>query len=228
MSTRHQVLYRVALVFVAGLLLGGCSGVARVLSPYGATYGVNGERRPAGQHAGVDFDGVLGSPVLAPADALVASVNHFVSPWSGPCGKSVLLKHKAGETVYYTVFCHLDKVTVRMDQEVKRGEEIGKIGTTGDAKGIPHVHVEVCNLPCREGHADGDPKIAKETLDPLRFIVGCFDPTSGEEYAALAKNGGTPRLVLTYPVPCPPAKKKERRAELDTIAPAPSGWRAHF
>lgn len=134
-------------------------------------------------HAGVDFGEMYGAPVLAAADGEVASV----SEGSSGCGIGVLLAHyKFGR---YTVYCHLEKALVRYGQSVKRGETIGRIGTTGNAVNVPHVHLELCAYPCTRGNRGG----SLSTEDPLAKANGCFDPK---------KQYPDDRLVLTYPVKC--------------------------
>jgi len=87
------------------------------------------------------------------------------------------------------VYCHLQELLVRAGQEVARGEPIGRMGMTGNAVGVSHVHFELCTRLCRS-HADGD---LRGTADPLKFSAGCFDPRRSYPLG---------RLALTYPVAC--------------------------
>jgi murein DD-endopeptidase MepM/ murein hydrolase activator NlpD len=153
-----------------------------VLSEYRSYKGANNLPRLL-PHAGVDFGGPLGSPVIAAADGVVA----HVIDWPPGCGRGVILSH--AEFRRQTVYCHLQEILVRMGQEVVRGQPIGHMGMTGNAMGVPHVHFELCTSPCRS-HADGD---LHGTVDPLKFSSGCFDPR--RSYAL-------GRLALTYPVAC--------------------------
>lgn len=66
------------------------------------------------------------------------------------------------------------------------------MGATGKAVGIPHLHFGGYPF-VRHAHL-GKP------VDPLDFIVGCFDPTDSPP-AALQRDGSL-RLTLTYPVRC--------------------------
>ena len=153
-----------------------------MLSEYASHQGANHLFRLL-PHAGVDFGGPLGSPVIAAADGVVREL----IDWPSGCGRGVILSHP--EFRRYTVYCHLQEILVRVDQEVARGEPIGRIGMSGMAAGVPHVHFELCTRVCRS-HADGD---LRGTADPLRFSAGCFDPR--RSYAL-------GRLALTYPVAC--------------------------
>lgn len=165
--------------------LGGAAPVPKevpVLSEYRSLKGANDLQRLQ-RHAGVDFGGPLGSPVIAAADGVVT--NLIDSPPG--CGRGVILSHR--EFRRYTAYCHLQAVVARPGQEVARGAIIGRMGTTGNAVGVSHVHFELCTSACMS-HADGD---LWGTADPLKLSAGCFDPQ---------KTYPLGRLSLTYPVPC--------------------------
>ncbi len=153
-----------------------------VLSTYNSRDGANKLQRLL-PHAGVDFGGPLGSPVIAAADGVVADL----IDWPPGCGRGIILLH--GEFKRYTAYCHLQDVLVRMGEEVARGRIIGRMGMSGNAVGISHVHFELCTSACRS-HADGD---LGGTADPLKVAAGCFDPQKAYPLG---------RLALTYPVPC--------------------------
>ncbi|MEG1634430.1 MAG: M23 family metallopeptidase [Rikenellaceae bacterium] len=86
-------------------------------------------------HEGADLAARKGSPVYATAQGKVIS--------SGPSGNgygiSVLVDHGFG---YKTRYAHLSKTLVKAGQEVIRGMEIAKVGSTGNSNG-PHLHYEV-------------------------------------------------------------------------------------
>ena len=167
---------------VLALVISGCAG-AYIPSTYASYNGANNLPRRA-PHAGVDFVSGYGSPALAAADGRVITTQERTVG----CGYGVLLAHD--KYARYTVYCHLKEVLVRPGDAVKRGDVIGLVGTTGNAVNIPHVHLELCTMPCAYGHADGD---LRNTEDPLLRADGCFDPK--KQYPA-------DRLVLTYPVKC--------------------------
>lgn len=90
-------------------------------------------------HAGVDwgFGGQCGSPVKASADGEV-----WFAGWGGSSGNKVTLSHgvirgKALATNYH----HMQRVIVRNGQNVKQGQVIGYVGTTGNSTGC-HMHFE--------------------------------------------------------------------------------------
>jgi len=85
-------------------------------------------------HSGVDVATSRGNPVVATADGSVLRVGY-----DGNFGNCVVLNHGNGLT---TLYGHLSKATVRVGQQVKRGDQIGLVGHTGRARG-DHVHYEV-------------------------------------------------------------------------------------
>jgi murein DD-endopeptidase MepM/ murein hydrolase activator NlpD len=181
-----------ARVLAAGLLLAllaaPLAAVAQnlggliILSPYRSLLGADNRPRRL-PHAGVDFGGVVGAPVLAAADGVVSRIIE----WPLGCGLGVLIEHRGFGR--WTAYCHLQGLTVRRGQRVSRGEQVGQLGTSGNAFNTPHVHLEVCTFACIS-HADGD---LSGTEDPLKIAEGCFDDTRA--YPA-------DRLVLTFPVAC--------------------------
>ena len=56
-------------------------------------------------------------------------------------GNAVKIKHSNG---YYTLYAHLNRVDVKVGQEVKQGQVIGYMGNSGNAYGA-HLHFEVRN-----------------------------------------------------------------------------------
>ncbi len=85
-------------------------------------------------HDGMDFSARRGTPVYASADGHVAYVGY-----AGGYGKVVKINHKYG---YETFYGHLDKYVVRKGQEIKRGQKLGEVGSTGLSTSS-HLHYEV-------------------------------------------------------------------------------------
>ncbi|MBX3697177.1 MAG: M23 family metallopeptidase [Dokdonella sp.] len=83
-------------------------------------------------HSGRDYPVSLGSPVKAVADGtVVLAAEHFFA------GNSVFIDHGAG---LVSMVFHLDSIAVKQGDAVKRGQTIGKVGSTGRATG-PHLHI---------------------------------------------------------------------------------------
>jgi murein DD-endopeptidase MepM/ murein hydrolase activator NlpD len=85
-------------------------------------------------HAGIDISGNTGDPVYAAADG---TVTHAAR--DGDHGNNILISHGNGITTHYS---HLSKILVKPGDKVRKGDIIGKMGSTGRSTG-PHLHYEV-------------------------------------------------------------------------------------
>ena len=85
-------------------------------------------------HSGIDLAAAEGTPVTAPQDGIVSFSN-----WSGGYGLLVTVEHASG---VQTRFGHLSRVTVRPGQQVRKGQVLGLVGSTGRSTG-PHLHYEI-------------------------------------------------------------------------------------
>lgn len=85
-------------------------------------------------HSGMDFPGRYGQPILAAAAGKVS----YVGPRSG-YGNVVEVEHGRG---IMTRYAHLSGYGVRAGQQVRRGEAIARMGSTGRSTGT-HLHFEV-------------------------------------------------------------------------------------
>ena len=85
-------------------------------------------------HPGLDISGEKGDTVIAPADGVVMK-----SGWTGGYGNMVEIDHNNGLTTRYG---HLSQIEAVVGEEIKRGQKIGKVGSTGRSTG-PHLHYEV-------------------------------------------------------------------------------------
>lgn len=88
----------------------------------------------SGLHQGLDMVADMGTPIIAPARGKVSFVG-----WQKGLGKLVTIDHGNG---YKTSYGHLSVILVKSQEEVERGETIGKVGNTGYSTG-PHLHYEV-------------------------------------------------------------------------------------
>jgi murein DD-endopeptidase MepM/ murein hydrolase activator NlpD len=85
-------------------------------------------------HPGQDIAAPRGTPVLAPADGKVVEAG-----WKNGYGQTVVIDHGNGLTTRYG---HLSKIEVTAGQELRRGDQLGQVGSTGRSTG-PHLHYEV-------------------------------------------------------------------------------------
>lgn len=93
-----------------------------------------------GKHEGADFDVIGGSidnknPVLCAYDGIVERSLDS----TGGYAKYVRVQHERNGSVFYTRYCHLDERYVSVGQEIKQGDAIGEIGSTGFVS-AEHLH----------------------------------------------------------------------------------------
>jgi len=85
-------------------------------------------------HAGMDFKARYGTPIVAVSDGRVSSAGR-----AGGCGIAVRLEHGGGLSTRY---CHMSRMAVSAGQQVRRGQVIGYVGSSGLSTG-PHLHYEM-------------------------------------------------------------------------------------
>lgn len=87
-------------------------------------------------HRGSDLRAAMRTEIHATADGVIEYAgNHKASGY----GRLIILDHNYGFKTYYG---HLNKITVKSGQYVKKGELIGLTGNSGMSNG-PHLHYEV-------------------------------------------------------------------------------------
>ena len=98
-------------------------------------------------HKGIDIVTSRGTKIVALANGVIKEANY-----NSENGNYILIEHEAG---YETLYAHLDKISVKEGDNILQGEEIGKVGITGNTV-APHLHLEL--------HHNGEP------VDPLEYI----------------------------------------------------------
>ena len=106
-------------------------------------------------HAGIDIGGKLGDPVYAAADGDVIEAG-----FNSSRGNYIVIRHSSGLDTWYM---HLSRIDVKENQEVKKSEPIGTIGSTGRSTGA-HLHFEIVQ--------NG------QTINPLPYMEASPDSTS--------------------------------------------------
>jgi murein DD-endopeptidase MepM/ murein hydrolase activator NlpD len=98
-------------------------------------YGVVTKLRNGRAHTGLDFGAPTGTE-------LVASFTGKISDWTNAlCGTGIQITG----TKWKGTYCHMNKVTVEIGKEVKQGEKVGEVGSTGHSTG-PHLHFSLYDL----------------------------------------------------------------------------------
>lgn len=89
-------------------------------------------------HTGIDFAAPAGTPFLAALDGKVTFAG-----WSNGYGNRVVISHGTinGKKVT-TTYNHMSAISVSVGQQVKVGQRVGAVGSTGFSTG-PHAHFEV-------------------------------------------------------------------------------------
>jgi len=117
-------------------------------------------------HYGIDIANAEGTPVYAAADGQTFSVVNGCPDASvnrscgGRFGNRVFITHVIDGKVFTTIYAHLSQVFVSNGQYVRKGQQIGTIGNTGDSYGS-HLHFEV-HPGGYDGHHTAD--------NPLKFL----------------------------------------------------------
>ena len=87
-----------------------------------------------GGHKGNDYAAPAGTPTLAAADGIVT-----IAGWSDSAGNWVVIDHGNGLT---TKYMHHSRLLVKTGDTVKKGQQIGEVGSTGQSTGN-HLHFQV-------------------------------------------------------------------------------------
>lgn len=99
-------------------------------------------------HFGIDIPAKHGEPVLATADGKVIEIGYQAKGY----GNYIIIEHNSSLRSFYS---QLSKVTISKGDTVKKGQNIGQVGSSGLSTN-PHLHFEIIN--------DG------KKVDPLKYI----------------------------------------------------------
>ena len=118
-------------------------------------------------HSGMDFSGAIGTPIYATGNGKVVEVKNQKG-----YGKSILIDHGFN---YQTLYTHLNKYNVKVNQKIKRGDIIGFLGNSGMSTG-PHLHYEI--------RKNGKP------IDPINYYFNDLTADEYDQLVAEANNNG--------------------------------------
>lgn len=117
----------------------------RVTSPFGyRTHPISGQQS---FHKGVDFGNSRGTSIKASKGG---TISH--SGWISGYGNTIIINHGNGQQ---TLYAHADSLSVSVGQSVSQGQEVAKVGSTGNSTG-PHLHFEI--------------RVNGECVDPMKYL----------------------------------------------------------
>lgn len=103
-----------------------------IASPYGPR--IHPTKKVSSFHTGVDFAAPSGADILASKSGVVLQ-----AAWNNAYGYKTVINHNDGTT---TMYGHQSKMLVKAGDEVRAGDIIGYVGSTGWSTG-PHLHFEI-------------------------------------------------------------------------------------
>lgn len=131
--------------YTGGVMIWPVPSSTRITSPYG--YRVLFGKKEF--HTGIDIGAGYGNSILAATDGVVIS-----SGTRGGYGNCVIIDHGGG---IVTLYAHASSLLVKVGQQVKKGQIIAKIGSTGRSTGN-HLHFEV--------------RVNGNHTDPMPYLTG--------------------------------------------------------
>lgn len=120
----------------------------RLTTEFGEKRNVNGSLTSY-RHTGIDIAAPLGTPVQATHNGIIAFQMDMMLT-----GKTIIIDHGQG---LFSVYEHLDDISVQTGDFVSKGDVIGTVGSTGFSTG-PHLHFMI--------------SYHQHDLDPGYFIIG--------------------------------------------------------
>ncbi|GGZ36677.1 hypothetical protein GCM10011273_23780 [Asticcacaulis endophyticus] len=110
-----------------------------------------GQLGPNVRNDGINIGASEGAEVRAAADGEVVYVGGHVKE----LGNTIYVQHGNG---WYTGYSHLDKMDVKTNQKIQKGEVIGRVGKTGAVE-KPQLHFEIRYTPSTEIAKPIDPNL---------------------------------------------------------------------
>ena len=118
--------------YIGGIMAWPIPGYTRITSQYGMrTHPITGVYK---LHTGVDVGAPIGANFIAANDGVVTKASY-----NGAYGNMVIIDHGGGVS---TLYAHGSEIVVQAGQQVKKGDVVLKVGSTGYSTGA-HAHFEV-------------------------------------------------------------------------------------
>jgi len=118
-------------------------------------------------HTGIDFTAPLGTPIYATGNGVITRIQRDRTGY----GTYLVIDHGYG---YETLYAHLRDYSVKVGDEVTKGQKIATVGNTGTST-APHLHYEV--------------RYRGNAINPIYF---CMDGLSPREYQELVEMASIP------------------------------------
>jgi len=136
--------------------------LSRIASGFG--YRIDPIYKTRKAHLGLDFAAPMGTPIYATADGAIKFSGFSTNGY----GNHVIINHGFG---YETLYGHMVRVNVSQGEQVKRGQVIGYVGSTGKSTG-PHLHYEVHK--------------SNTQIDPINFFYSDLTPAQFDRLIKMA------------------------------------------
>lgn len=118
-------------------------------------------------HAGIDLKLPLGTPF-----GTIAGGQVFAVRTDNTLGTHVIVEHRLNDTVYYSIYGHMESVSVQVGDALLPGQLIGTVGNSGSSS-APHIHLQI-NKSDPDWRSSGvltKAKAAQYTVHPIEFIA---------------------------------------------------------
>lgn len=177
-------------------------------------------------HMGDDWNGEdggntdLGRPVYSVAHGYVVLARNMRMGW----GNLVIVRHTfLGDSQMKTVdsvYAHLDKIMVRENQQVTRGQQIGTIGT-GNGQYTAHLHFEIRKNLAIGYNQRAFPRDLTAYYSPIAFISQHRKLAGGGRSALIPINTFANKPSGAPPPPAPSGKPGPGRRAGEEATPTP-------
>lgn len=137
----------------------------KLLQCSGFGYRIHPIFKTSKMHWGIDFNAPMNTPIQATGKGKVIVAGNRKDGY----GNCVIIDHGFG---FQTLYAHMSKISVTTGQEVIRGQQIGRIGSTGQSTGA-HLHYEV--------KKDG------VKVDPIQYCTDGLTPEEYQEFVEMSK-----------------------------------------